>query len=187
MQYFDLCPDQNISAWTLAPPQQAYFADGTPLDIWAFVKCETYFGQVPVPFRICSEGIEVDHNDTPFGTPIISERLGNALSGLVGNEIQRIPAQVDAPGNWEVLNVLQCIDCIDHERSVIQYYPDDFSDEARAGKPRGVFKLRIRKDKVQGKHLFRPMGWNVTVIGSELVRRLILDNGFTGIDFQQVT
>lgn len=187
MNYYDLRVDERIPGWTLASPEREQYADGTPLDIWAFSRCEVFTGQVPVPFVICEKGKRVDWNLTPFGPIVVSDRLGDALYSLARDEIQLIPVELDAPGKWQVLNPLRCVDCIDHAESVIQYYPDDFPDETRAGTPRSIMRLRIRKGAAEGKHLFLPKDWGVVVIGSEMVKEMVSENGFTGIEFQKVT
>jgi hypothetical protein len=187
MCYYELLTDETLASWTLAPPFDECYGDGTALDIWAFCTCQKFAGAMPVPFRVCEGGVPVDYNDTAFGALVVSERLATALTALAGKELQRISVHLSAPGTWEVLNLLTCIDCIDHARSVIEYYPVAFEDPSRAGKPRGVLDLRVRRDAVEGKHLFRPKDWQVAVIGSELVKQLILDNGFTGVSFRPVT
>jgi hypothetical protein len=185
MSYYLLWIDENIPGWTLSISEE--YADGTRVDIWAFSRCEAFAGQVPVPFRISEDGPVVDYNMTAFGAIVVSTRLADAFSSLAGEEIQRIPVRLESPGQWEILNVLQRVDCIDYGQSIVQYYPTDHPDRSRAGKPRGIARLRIQEEPAGGRHLFRPTNWEVDIIASDAVKRLVLDGEFTGMDFRRVS
>ena len=78
-----------------------------------------------------------------------------------------------------------CVDCIDFERSDIQFYPDDHPE--KAGKPRGVKKLRISGASVGSCHIFRPRDWTVVEIVSEKVKQALEGNGIKGIEYWPVT
>lgn len=162
------------------------FSSGDPVDKWAYTRCEWVADSRTVPLTIRNEGARVDYSPTAFGSLVLSERMAVVLDAVAPSDIQRIPAVVEGdPGPWEVLNVLPCVDCIDHQRSQIQYYPADHAE--KANEPRGVFRLVIDPAKTQGRQIFRPEGWQVVVIVSAKVKESLEVAGITGIDYWQVT
>lgn len=75
-----------------------------------------------MPFSMHILGKQVDYNQTAFGAMVVSHRMAESIADIAPGDVQRIPAIIDAAeGSWEVFNVLTCMDCIDHRRSVIHY------------------------------------------------------------------
>ena len=102
------------------------------------------------------------------------------------HDIQRIPAHVEADqGDWEVLNVLTRIDCIDPEKSIIQYYPPNHAENP--SKPRGVVRLVLDAQRIGDHHVFRPKDWEIALIVSERVRNALKKAKVSGIEFRPVT
>ncbi len=163
------------------------FPNGSSIDKWAFTRCERFQGTRPVPFYIYATGPTVDYNHTAFGLIVVSRRLGEIISGIAPHDVQRIPVLLEGESGWELLNTLTCIDCIDYEHSHIDFYPDDFNDRTRAGKPRGVRCLRIFPERTTGHHIFRPRDWMVAEIVSETIKTALEQSGVTGIAFRPVT
>lgn len=127
----------------------------------------------------------MDYNEEGFGTPLVRKRLADAVAPIAGADIQRIPATVEGDvGEWEILNVLACVDCIDHGRSQITYYPDN--DPRYPRKPRGVLELIISPAKASGYHMFRVSDWRVAVLVSEQVKDAVEAIGATGVQFTPV-
>ncbi|WP_417388322.1 imm11 family protein [Gimesia sp.] len=182
MHYYQLVMATD-DRWTLSICRE--FPDGSPVDKWAYTRCQTLASPSPVPFQVRVQGDAVDYNSTAFGCLVVSTRMGQIIEEISPDEIQRIPALVDAEGDWEVLNLLHCVDCIDFERSDIQFYPDDHPE--KAGKPRGVKKLRISGASVGSCHIFRPRDWTVAEIVSEKVKQALEGNGIKGIEYWPVT
>lgn len=161
------------------------FADGSAVDIWAY-RCKTLPNPKPVPVRIQIEGTQVDFNPTVFSAIVASRRMAEAIEAIAPNDIQRIPALVEGgQGDWEVVNILPCIDCIDSERSLIQYYPTNHP--TKAGKPRGIIRLVIDPSRVDGHHVFHPKDWEVAVIVSDVVKDALERISASGIEYIPVT
>ena len=179
----------NEARWHLAIGRQ--FPSGRDIDIWAFSRCESVADPEPVPFAIKVNGEPVDFSSTAFGATVVSQRFADVVHQLAPNDIQRIPALVDSPQTWEILNVLPSPDCIDHSASTIQYFPDDptqcGSRPDMAGQPRGVTKLVISPELVGEHHIFRPADWQVATIVSEQIKSALTDLRATGVEFWPVT
>ncbi|MCO6044521.1 hypothetical protein NG895_11450 [Aeoliella sp. ICT_H6.2] len=111
--------------------------------------------------------------------------MANIIDEIAPDEIQRIPTVIAAEGSWELINPLHVVDCIDHDRSDIQYYPPDHP--RLAGNPRMVVKLVINGNRTQGHDLFMAKGWRVATIVSERLRMALQDTGISGIDFWPVS
>ncbi len=183
-QYYQLAIGADEKAWHL--DIQDVFADGSPVDIWAYRGCRRLRDPKPVPFAIQVDGDRIDYYDSASCTTVVSRRLAELWERLAGDEIQRIPALVEGDsGEWEVINIVRCIDCIDHTRSKITYYPDNHPKTP--GKPRGVLRLVLDADRIGHHHIFHPTDWEVVTVVSELMKRAMEDMGATGIDYWPVT
>jgi hypothetical protein len=167
-----------------------HFADGSPVDIWAYSRCERLFNPQPVPFSLDVDGVPVDYTPTAFGAIVVSARMADAIAQTAPNDVQRIPAIIDSDAEWEVLNILPSPDCIDHDASVIQYFPEDPAkcgvNADKAGQPRGVIKLVIDPGAVGGHHVLRPKGWSVVPIVSQAVKDSLDSLGVTGVEYWRV-
>lgn len=169
--------------WTLTFDER--FSEGTAVDVWAYRRCQLVPHTGAVPLRVYSHGKAVDYSPTPFGTIVVSRRFAEIAQSVASTDIQRIPAHLDQPGEWEILNVLSCIDCISRERSVIQYFPANHP--TRANDIRGVLKLVIDSRRALEHEIFLPTGWEVETIVSDKVRAALLAGGVTGVEFVQVS
>jgi hypothetical protein len=170
--------------WILSP--KLCYDDGSELDEWAFQRGVRIEGDRPIPFKLLQEGTRLDFNPTAFSPIVFSRRMAEFLDEVAPGEIQRLPARIDGErdGDWEVINVLTCLDCIDHDRSIIQYRPAN--DSHRPGKPRGVIKLVIKTDVARGHHVFLPQDWELALIGSQVVRDGLEAMGATGVKYVRV-
>lgn len=191
MKYFKLT--QNVSAemahfWRLEIPTKS--ESGVDWNFWAFTKC-TPAKAPPYPFFVRKQGLQSELTFAAWEIPVVSSRVADIFQRLAPNDIERIPVEItDTSGNWEILNVLSCIDCIDHVASQIDYYPTNmmpWEDQSQSGKPRGVRRLVINTSLVGNHHVFRPRDWAVTVIVSEPVRNALIDAVVNGIRFTEVS
>lgn len=183
MRYYKITPGDD-ETWHISVNET--FPDGTPLDIWAYRGCQQAVDTRPVPLHIVQHGKRVDYYPTPFLTTIVSKQLADCWARFATSDIQRIPAHIsDNCGDWEVIVVLPCIDCIDHTRSKITYHPPNHSE--KPGKPRGVLKLVLDPARIGDHHIFHPKDWEVATIVSEKVKQAMEDLGATGAEFWPVT
>lgn len=171
--------------WVVSP--KARFDDGSELDVWAYRRGRRIDDARPIPFEIVQEGVRQDFNVTPFSPTVVSRRMADVLASLAPDDIQRLPARVygELAGDWEVVNVVTCLDCIDHRRSIITYYPPDH--RFHPGEPRGVLRLVVDPAPARDRHVFLPKGWPVAVIASQVVRDGLEEIGATGVRYEIVT
>jgi len=151
------------------PPKGAWFLRVSPLnpdgswwDVWAYTRCQIVANPVPVRTEVKHAGWSADFNFASFNIPIVNARVNDIIEALAPGHTQRIPVDLAAPGQWEVMNVLTELDCLDHKRSDIQYYPPDHPKDP--GKPRGVLRLVIDPSRVQGNRIFRIRDWTIPVV-----------------------
>ena len=171
--YFKLWLDDE-TRWHLE-----LLAETPPVDIWA---CERVTLPSPIRFGIQMPGVSMDFNPSCFAIPVVSKRLAELMESIAPYEVQRLPAIIEGdPADWEVLNVVSKVNCIDHERSCIQYYPKNHPE--KPGKPRGVVSLVLDTNRANGHHVFRATDWEVALIVSEHVKTALEELGATGIEY----
>ncbi len=154
-------------------------SEEAPLNIWA---CRRVSVPSPIPLVKFEAGKRVEYDVARFAIPIVSRRVGEYLESVAPDALQRIPAVLPGdPGEWEVLNVLSRLDCIDHKQSTIVYYPPDHPEHP--GKPRGVIWLVLDQSNLNGRQIFRPTGWEVKWIVSRKVKEGLEAMGVTGMEF----
>lgn len=150
-----------------------------PINIWA---CELLENPSPIHLQIFKDGKRVDYDSIPFAIPVVSRRFADVVSAITPRDIQRIPAIVAGDdGEWEVLNVLSRVDCIDLQRSWI-------APTFRGEKPGklSVNRLIIDRTRVGDHQVFRAKDWEVAFIISAKVKQALEAMGATGIEYVPV-
>lgn len=184
MNYYDLFPSSD-DGWHLIAKDT--FSDGSPVDTYRYRRCQRVYDLRPVPVEIQVSGKPIDFYDMVLSGPVLSKRLADCWQSIAPQDIQRIPATVEGDNNeWEVIVVLNSIDCIDHKRSKItSYFPLDHPDFP--GKPRAVLYLILDPDCIGGHHIFRPKGWESMIVVSETIKNAMEAMGATGIEYWNVS
>lgn len=85
-KYYQLAIGADEKAWHLAI--RDVFADGTPVDIWAYRGCRRLRNPKPVPFAIQVDGDRIDYYPSAFCTTVVSRRLADLWERLAGDDIQ---------------------------------------------------------------------------------------------------
>lgn len=192
-QYFEMTfDDRDCNGWQLAADYLNQ--NGSWKDVWSFTRCERVPNSLGINFEISTPGVVQDFNIASFNIPIISQKLGNILSVIAQDSLQRIPISIETVegSSWEILNVLHLVDCLDYENSHIDYYPRDPCDLSislhpeRAGKPRGIRKLRIKHASLRELHVFRISNWEIPIIVSEPAKTQIEAAQISGVRFLPV-
>ena len=182
-EYFEMQMGDSDGEWCLAILD--IYPNGSPVDIWAYNRCQPICEPRPVPFKIQLDGRRVDFNPTAFGAMVVSRRMADRFEQISPCEIQRIPANVEGEsGEWEVINVLSCLDCIDEKASRIQYFP---TNHPKSGKPRSIFPLVLDSSRIGRHHVFHLKDWRVATIVSNVVKNAFDEIGATGIKYMPVT
>lgn len=153
-----------------------------PFSIW---KCQPVELNAPIELEVINPGKVVDYDNVSFSIDVVSRRMADIIASFADNEIQRLPAVLDGDvENWEVLNILSHVDCIDYDQSEATFYPDNHPE--KPGKPRGFTRLVIDIDRARGHHIFRPVDWEVALIVSDELRIAMESTGITGLEFLPV-
>ncbi len=192
MDYYKISfDDQETEGWELVVTWE--LPDGSWRDVWAYTRCEYLSQPDDITVDIVDKGLATDFNLANFNIPIVSKRLGDVVESVAKNQIQRIPISIGDDRGWEILNILNLVECLDYERSVIDYHAEIPSDPAivetlkNSGKPRGVRLLRIDGRKACGFHIFRISDWTIPIIVSAALKNALEDAGVTGLSYRSIS
>jgi hypothetical protein len=122
-----------------------------------------------------------------LGEYYVSRTLMDKLRIVVPPElIQGIPVTIEGVDEqYEILNTLDVVDCVDNDRSWFDLVPEDFPNSS----VRGCYRMhRFVADarKCAGHDLFRVKRWEIALLCSDRIRNLLLANKVTGIRFDPV-
>jgi len=155
-------------------------------DIWALSNGQRCTWKHPWPCVVSDTGVEADYNiDALTTVPIVSDRLAQFMTEVAPNDMELVPVALDAPGSWWAMNVLPIVDAIDFKNSVISFH--DADHPKKAGKPRGVMRLIVTPDALNGHHLARLKDWKIAIIASESVKMGCQKRGMTNMKFIPAT
>ncbi|MGT2512646.1 imm11 family protein [Cupriavidus basilensis] len=87
---------------------------------------------------------------------------------------------------FEILNVLDIVDCVDEEKSDFSRWTEEDGRPDKVGDYR-MNVLRVNADKVAGHGLFRVKGWQIALVCSQRIRDLLIEHGVTGVRFTSVS
>jgi len=178
LSYYELQFTADELNWVVSEPMGE-----APIDL---SECKPMDASNRVRLIVYADGRRVDFNETSYCAIVASDRLADLLRRIVPSEVQFLPATVAGDdGSWSVVNVLSRVDCIDHKRSKITYYPANHAEHP--GEPRGVLRLVLDPNRIGDRHFLRPRGWEVATVVSETVKRAMEDNLMTGMQFVPVT
>jgi hypothetical protein len=142
----------------------------------------------PLTMSLRRLGPPLDFTLGDFDVPVATQRVAQLLARVAGDDIQRFLTYVDGHiGDYEIINVTSKIKCIDLQRSDITYWTEEDGLPDMVGKPQMIADLIINPALTEGRHLFRPEGWTVALIASNIVKEILEGEGVTGIGFRQVS
>lgn len=182
MEYFCLVFDDNVKSpyWNLSIDEARFEASGG--DIWAFSagRKSDYLGRVPC--RVDHPGLSADFNlDALTTVPIVSARVASLILELAPSNVQLIPADLNAPGEWSVVNIVSLIDAFDDRNSIAS-----FTDEQPTS-IRGVMRLIVDPLRTGAQHLFRLSAAPNGIIVSEILMQRCQNAGFSNMKFVPAT
>jgi uncharacterized protein DUF1629 len=168
MEYYELFIDNSFHTpyWQLAIDEKLLEMRGG--DIWSYSRGEKC-AETPVPCRIRLNGEPADYNQDALTTaPIVSSRLAELLFDIAHDDIQLVRVQMEAPGDWSVVNVTSIINAIDYTKSVMTFH--DADHPRKPGKPSGIARLIVNKELIGGHHMFRLGEYKTTIIVSASIK-----------------
>ncbi|MBL8821904.1 MAG: hypothetical protein JNJ77_04895 [Planctomycetia bacterium] len=171
-----------------------YFSYGRPIEIGPPLRVSlaheyrTIEVSQPLKVTLSRVGKPLDLTFAAFDMPVATIKTATLLASIADADVQRIPTQIESQTDeFEIINAISCIDCIDTQKSEIQWYEE--GNEVRpdlAGSPEMITKIIIDPDRVSGHHIFRPKGWVVAVIVSDVIKQALESSNVSRVMFSAV-
>ena len=185
--------------WYLKPPLAA---TGEPFDF------RRLFGGGPVnvaggvfyPLSEPGPALDITLIDWDF---LVTEEIAALIAALAPDDVQRIPACVESiEGDYEFLNVLARIDCVDWERTLAHVYVGDppqlekgtvaslepFFDpgESLIGHVMH-YDMKLNSEGIEGPRIFRVKRWDQWPVVTEEIKDALEERGASGVDYRLVS
>ncbi len=146
-----------------------------------------------VTFRASTAKLDGDLDDFVVNNamvPLITMRLLKFIQGLSTLHFQALPARaVSSSGNEIpvfVLNFTELPEGLDLARTVVDRYPDNWSDESRRGKIWTVRRRVLVRNRVEMLDFFRVKEYPEDLFASERFRSGFESARMTGVSFDRV-
>lgn len=175
--YFELFCDLSApnARWYLNGP---WGVDGRLLDA-ALTSGRKYEGPAPVTCAVGTPGPALELTMTEELVPILNDRVAAIFSAHIGKDAQLLQARVKGfdTSLWAV-NVLAIVDCIDDAKckEVTRWTAAD-GNPSRIGTYRKIEGLQIDPAKAAGRAIFRPHGWDLSVIVNDALATALKNAG----------
>lgn len=170
-----------------------WYVDG-PLDEqgkeiipWRFMQGVIFEWEKPLTLPLYRRGRALDYTGLLF--IVVSSRFVSVCERLgIQDEVQFIPARIEEhPEPYFILNPLRIIKCIDEARcQEVRFWEPRHEEPQRVGHYRNVVGMKVDPEKIGDASIFRPWGWQGTLIVSERVKQAIEDEGLLGPKFMEV-
>ncbi|GAB7541132.1 imm11 family protein [Cupriavidus sp. 8B] len=175
----------DADQWYLDQPRDD---GGNELVSGTFWQGRLWDTSIPLRTVVRKAGHPVNFSNCGHSEYVVSKTLMEVLrAALPAGQLQGIPIEIDGVGEpFEVLNVLDIIDCVDESKSDFTCWtvedgrPDKVGDYC-------MNVLRVNADKVAGHELFRVKGRQIALVCSQRIRDLLVEHGVTGIRFTPVS
>jgi hypothetical protein len=142
----------------------------------------------PLTMSVRRPGPPLDFTLGDFDVPVATGRVAQLLARVASTDIQRFPIQINGhEGDYEIINVISRVECIDLNRSDITYWTEEDGLPDMVGRPQMIADLIIDPELAKGHHLFRPQGWEVALVASDIVKAIFEEERITGVTFRQVS
>lgn len=185
-RYFELHEDVYAPGrWQLktpTDPQGREVAEPWRFDAGEPVQVE---GRLRVP--IGEVGRPLDYTLAGLNIPVVHVKVASVFAELAPQDVQLIPVDIpERPDQYLILVATRRIRCIDEQASRIQRWTPEDGLPHKVGQYYAVDDLRIDKTKLGGAKLFRPEGWEGTLIVAEAIKEALERVGATGVKFEEV-
>jgi hypothetical protein len=173
-------PDRHDDLLAISRPGVAWFEVFGKLS--EGVRCADWWEPVPMERSYATErrnrGKPVDIIQLMGLGLTFSDRAVEVLTPLVGDVIELLPLAYDGPGYFQVVNMLDIVDCLDEERSVLDHYT--------SGLLASVKKYVFKPGSTDGHHLFKCKQWGLHNLVSAKFKARVEENGLVGAYFTPV-
>jgi hypothetical protein len=180
--FFSLVDDVHIAdRWHLGEVLNG----GNPLELW---NGNPIKGEVRLKAIVDRPGRPLDFSLTSFAAPVVKGDLARAIASVSGTDLQRLPVLIDGHDEYEVLNSVRVVACLNENESEFTKWTEKDHRPEFAGQYRMVTKLKLDRKRIPpDAHFFRIEGWRIALIVSQAVRRAMETSGCLGAIFQDVT
>lgn len=164
-----------------------YLDPGPPLRVSMWNE-DTIVDVAP-PLRLCIDrgGTPLDFTFTDELMPVVTSRVADILAAVAGSEIQRFPVKVEAmEQEYEIINFVSRIRCIDEERSILDWWTEEYGRPDLLGKALTIVKLVVDPSRIGVAQMFRLEESNIAIIVSDVVKQALEDARVSGIRFREV-
>jgi hypothetical protein len=152
------------------------FSRGTPVHI---------SDRLRIPVEIA--GKPLDFTEANVGVPVVHVRVASLFAELAPEDVHLLPVDVEGhPDQYLILVATRLIRCIDEQASRIELWTHEDGVPHLVGQYSSVRDMRIDKAKVGSAQVFRPEGWEVTLIVSGEIKDALERMGATGTRFEEV-
>jgi len=184
MRYFELRDDMLIAKrWHLG---EVVASSGDEPRLRVGISFDA--GEQPLKVEVGQVGKALEYSSTSFAVPIARLSLGEAIEQVAAGDVQRIPVNMPGYHDFEVLNSVRVVRCLDENRSEFTKWTKNDHRAHLAGQYRMVTRLKIMSEHVPADaHFFRVEGWLVALIVSEKVKEAMERVGCLGAKFVAVT
>lgn len=142
---------------------------------------------LPLTVGIRRKGSRLDFTYADFELPVVTRRVATMLRTLCNPDIQLLEVRVlNCEEELYLLNVTTRINCVDTNRSEIEWWEASDNRPEKTGKPRMISELVIDADMANGSHMLRPEGWEVALIVSEAIKTAFEREEISGVRFCKV-
>jgi hypothetical protein len=137
--------------------------------------------------EVTDQGVPLDFCFTAFGVAVARSRLAAVVSAVAENDVQQIPTQIGKSLDFNILNVVRIVDCIDEANAeFVKWTADDHRSDL-AGQYRWVAPLKLDRRRIPADaHLFRVWGWKAALIVSARLKAAMERAGCQGAKFKHV-
>ena len=191
IRYFEMSDDMHVPGrWFLSDPKDR---NGRLLDrVFSNGEHVQFQGPIRVDFNPhISRGRPVDYSELSIeSAPVVHVRVASILAELAPSDIQLVPVLIEGqPDQFVIVNVTRVVRCIDERRSAeIKHYTEKdvrvFGD--RIGEYKSVIGMRIDPGAPGNAKIFRPWGWEVTIVVSEDIKDALERIQTIGVKFKEV-
>lgn len=186
MHYYRIKADPSANdRWYLQSPLDIF---GNEIDSRLFTKTERVKVLSSLLLPIRQEGKIVDFNFCDFDMPVVNLDTAEIVEKFTNGNIQRIPVKIiGASGEFEILNVLQSVSCIDEDGSDLVRWSKNDGRVDKIGKIRMAVRIRLDAAKAAGRHIFRLADWKIALVISEELKMKLEKAKVSGVFYERLT
>lgn len=185
-KFFRIRPDYTANnCWYLKSPLDS---NGTEIDPRKFTEGVDLSLNAELSLPIRRTGASLNFNFCDFDMVVVSKKIAEKLEKFAGGAVQRFPVSIsEVNESFEILNVRECISCIDEVNSEFTKWTVEDENPDKVGKFRMFLRLKINDLVVGERHIFRISEWPIALIVSEEMKTLLELEDIFGIKFELVT